>query len=82
MLQPDILDLLQHKNPKGNPYTVSILDDPNDGKTKLVVMFDEPGNIAVIPLDKLIEEESIEERGNQNAEDLEAYLRSIIASKK
>lgn len=77
MLQPDILDLLKHNNPKGNPYTVSILDDPNDGKTKLVVMFDEPGNIAVIPLDKLIEEESIEEHGNQNADSLENYLRSL-----
>jgi hypothetical protein len=78
MLQPDILDLLQHKNPKGNPYTVAIVDDPNDGKTKLVVMFDEPGSIAIIPLDKLIEEESIEERGNQNAEEIENYLRSEL----
>ena len=79
MLTPDILDLLQHKNPKGNSYTVSILDDPNDGKTKLIVMFDEPGNIAIIPLDKLIEEESIQEGGNQNADALEEYLRSQIA---
>jgi hypothetical protein len=78
MLRPDILDLIQHKNPQGNPYTVAIVDDPNDGKTKLVVLFEEPGNIAIILLDKLIEEENIEERGNQNAEELENYIRSIL----
>jgi len=78
MLEPDILDLLQHKNPKGNPYTVSIVDDPNDGKTKLIVLFDEPGNIAIIPLDKLIEEENISESGNSDADKLETYLRSEL----
>jgi len=78
MLEPDILDLRQNKNPQGNPYTVSIVDDPNDGKTKLIVMFDEPGNIAIIPLDKLIEEESIDESGNAEADKLESYLRSVL----
>lgn len=78
MLTPDILDLVTHKNPKGRPYTVSIVDDPNDGKTKLIVMFDEPGNIAVLSLDALIEEESIEERGNQNADELEEHIRSEL----
>lgn len=79
MLEPDILELQQHKNPKGNPYTVTILDDPNDGKTKLIVMFDSPGDIAVIPLDRLIEEESIEERGNSNADELEQHLRGKLS---
>jgi hypothetical protein len=78
MLTPDILDLLRHKNPKGNPYTVAIVDDPNDGKTKLVVLFDTPGDIAVIPLDTLIDAESIEERGNSNADELETYLRGAL----
>lgn len=78
MLEPGILDLQQHKNPKGTPYTVAIVDDPNDGTTKLVVMFDEPGNIAVIPLDLLIEEESIKECCNEHADSIEAHLRSEL----
>lgn len=78
MLEPGILDLSQHKNPKGNPYTVAIVDDPNDGTTKIVVMFDDPGNIAVIPLDKLIEEESIAECCNEHADNIETYLRSEL----
>lgn len=78
MYSPDILDLQKHKNPKGNPYTVAIVDDPNDGKTKLVVMFEGAGDIAIIPLDKLIEEESITEAGNSNAEEVENFLRQAL----
>ena len=79
MLEPDILDLRGHKNPKGNPYTVAIVDDPNDGKTKLVVMFGGAGDIAVIPLDKLIEEENIDESGNTHADTIENFIRNAVA---
>lgn len=75
---PDILDLQEHRNPKGNPYTVAIVDDPNDGKTKLVVMFEGAGDIAIIPLDKLIEEESIAEANNNNADKVELFLREAL----
>ena len=79
MYKPDILDLQQHRNPKGNPYTVAIVDDPNDGKTKLVVMFEGAGDIAVIPLDKLIEEESISEDANDKADEIESFIRAALA---
>jgi hypothetical protein len=75
MLIPDILDLANHKNPKGNPYTVAIVDDPNDGKTKLVIVFEGEGDVAVLALDSLIEEESIAEHSNEHADKLEAFLR-------
>jgi len=78
MLQPDILELVQHHNPKGNPYTVAIVDDPNDGKTKLVVLFEGAGDIAVIPLDKLLEAESVEEHGHNTADELETHLRGLL----
>jgi hypothetical protein len=79
MYKPDILDLQQHRNPKGNPYTVAIVDDPNDGKTKLVVMFEGAGDIAVIPLDQLIEEESISEDANDKANEIENFIRAALA---
>jgi hypothetical protein len=79
MYLPDILDLQEHRNPKGNPYTVAIVDDPNDGKTKLVVMFEGAGDIAIIPLDKLIEEENIYEDANNNADEMETFLRDALA---
>ena len=79
MYKPDILDLQQHRNPKGNPYTVAIVDDPNDGKTKLVVMFEGAGDIAVIPLDQLIEEESISEDANDKADEIESFIRAALA---
>jgi hypothetical protein len=79
MYLPDILDLQQHRNPKGNPYTVAIVDDPNDGKTKLVVMFEGAGDIAIIPLDKLIEEENISEDANDKADEMETFLRDALA---
>lgn len=75
---PDILDLQQHRNPKGNPYTVAIVDDPNDGKTKLVVMFEGAGDIAILLLDKLIEEENIAEANNNNADKLELFIRQAL----
>lgn len=78
MLPPDILDLQQHKNPKGSPYTVAIVDDPNDGKTKLVIVFEGEGNVAVLALDSLIEEESIAEYANTHADKLEEFIRAAV----
>lgn len=66
-----------HKNPKGNPYTVAIVDDPNDGKTKLVIVFESAGDIAVLALDSLIDEESIAEQGNNNADKIETFIRNV-----
>jgi hypothetical protein len=80
MVQPVILDLQNHKNRTGNPYTVAIVDDPNDGRTKLVVMFDGESDYAVLSLDKLIEEESIDERDNEHADKLVDFIRAALAA--
>jgi len=53
-----------HHNGSGAPFVVAIVDDPADGDTKLVIMFDEPDCTAVFSLDLLIEEEDISARGN------------------
>jgi len=80
MLEPAILDLQEHNNQTGNPYTVAIVDDPNDGKTKLVVIFEGAGNHAVLSLDKLIEEESIDEQGNEHADSIVDFILAALAA--
>ena len=57
---------------------MAIVDDPNDGKAKLVVVFEGEGNVAVLALDSLIEEESIAEQGNEHADKLEDFIRQAI----
>jgi hypothetical protein len=41
------------------PFRVALVDDPNEGDTKLVIMFEAEGHTAVLSLDKLIENEDI-----------------------
>jgi hypothetical protein len=41
------------------PFRVALVDDPNDGDTKLVIMFEAEGHTAVLSLDKLIQSEDI-----------------------
>jgi hypothetical protein len=49
-----------HRNGVGGmPFRVALVDDPNDGDTKLVIMFEAEGHTAVLSLDKLIESEDI-----------------------
>ena len=43
----------------GQPFKVALVDDPNDGDTKLVIMFAERYYTAVLSLDKLIQNEDI-----------------------
>jgi hypothetical protein len=82
MLKPAILDIDTHQNGKAVPFTVAIIDDPNDGETKLVVMFEEPGHIAAFSLDRLIEEEDISHNSHiTHADKLEELLRALVAEK-
>lgn len=79
MLKPVILDSDVHANGNAQPFKVAIVDDPNDGETKLVVMFDEPGHIAVLSLDCIVNEEDIsskchESHGDKLEEDIRALL--------
>ena len=55
----EIVSKSYHRNGSGAPFVVAIVDDPSEGDTKLVVMFDEPDFNAVFSLDLLIAEEDI-----------------------
>jgi len=80
MLKPVILDSDVHKNGEAAPFKAAIVDDPNDGETKLVVMFDEPGHIAVLSLDCLVNEEDISSKcHNSRGEKLEEDIRELLS---
>jgi hypothetical protein len=55
-----ILNADFHRNGVGGaPFKVALVDDPNDGDVKLVIMFAERYHTAVLSLDKLIQNEDI-----------------------
>ena len=79
MLKPVILDSDVHSNGSAAEFKVAIVDDPNDGETKLVVMFDEPGHIAVLSLDCLVNEDDISSKCHQtHADKLEEDIRELL----
>jgi hypothetical protein len=59
MAEIEILDSSIHSNSEGEQYAVALIDDANDGRVKLVIMFEEEGYTAVLDLDTLLEEEDI-----------------------
>lgn len=69
-----------HRNGVGGaPFKVALVDDPNDGDVKLVIMFEERYHTAVLSLDKLIQNEDIEfgsnsYRGDRYDDELRAEL--------
>lgn len=71
-----IVDRVLHENLGSAPYVASIVDDPNDGKTKLVIMFQGEGCTAVLSLDSLIEEEDIS--NSSPAAGYEEQLRDVL----
>lgn len=58
----------------------SIIDDPNDGETKLVIMFEEEGHVAVLSLDRIIDEEDISAKHNahHHTDKREDTLRELL----
>jgi len=60
----EIVEKYYHQNGKAVPFIVAIVDDPREGDTKLVIMFDEEDFTAVLSLDTLIESEDITPEGN------------------
>jgi hypothetical protein len=79
MLKPVILDVDTHSNGNAMPFRVAIVDDPNDGETKLVVMFDTPGHIAVLSLDCLINEEDVSSKCHgSHGDKLEDAIRELL----
>jgi hypothetical protein len=63
----DIIDRAIHPNKGGSPFVAASIDDADDGKTKLVIQFEEEGCTAVLLLDSLIEEENIAVDGSPAA---------------
>jgi hypothetical protein len=80
MLRPSIVDKSFHQNGSATPFVTAIIDDPNDGETKLVVMFEEEGCVAVLSLDRLIDEEDISAKHNahHHADKHEDELRELL----
>jgi hypothetical protein len=53
-----IIDADFHRNGvAGMSFKVALVDDPNEGDVKLVVMFEAEGYTAVLSLDKLMNED-------------------------
>jgi hypothetical protein len=59
-----------HPNGRGAPFYAAIVDDPDGGDTKIVIMFDEFGYTAVLSLDLLISDEDISAEGHRSRGDL------------
>lgn len=80
MLRPSIVDKSYHSNGSAAPFVAAIVDDPNDGETKLVIMFEEEGHIAVLSLDSIIDEEDISAKKNSHhhADKHEEDLRALL----
>lgn len=77
-----ITDMDFHRNGvAGMPFQVALVDDPNDGDTKLVIMFEQEGHTAVLSLDQLIQNEDITFGSNSYRGDkYEAVLRPLMWS--
>jgi len=75
-----IVNAAHHRNGvAGVPFQVALVDDPNDGDTKLVIMFEQQYFTAVLSLDKLIQNEDIDfgsnsHRGDRFDDELRAEL--------
>jgi hypothetical protein len=54
----EIVDMDTHRNGVGGmPFTVALVDDPEQSDTKLIIMFEAEGHTAVLSLNKLMEED-------------------------
>jgi hypothetical protein len=59
-----------HSNGRAAPFYAAIVDDPENGETKVVIMFDEPDYTAVLSLDALLEDEDISAEAHKSRGDL------------
>lgn len=59
MSEIEIVQKSFHGNGRAAPFYAAIVDDPDGGDTKLVIMFDEPDYCAVLSLDTLVQDEDI-----------------------
>lgn len=64
LLSMKIVDKDYHANGSANPFVVAIVDSPEDGDTKIVIMFEDTDYTAVLSLDYLLRDEDISARFN------------------
>jgi hypothetical protein len=74
----EIVQKVYHPNGSNAPFVVAIVDDPAEGDTKLVIMFEDNEYTAVLSLDKLIESEDIGDRNSYSADKYEYSLRDEL----
>lgn len=77
-----IVDMDHHRNGvAGMPFKVALVDDPNQGDIKLVIMFESEGHTAVLSLDQLIQNEDIKFGSNSfRGDQYEEALRPLMWS--
>jgi hypothetical protein len=73
-----VVEKFYHHNGGASPFYAAIVDDPNDGDTKLVIMFDEPDCTAVLSLDKLINDEDVSSHNSYSGDKYDARLRDVL----
>jgi len=78
LMSMKIVQKFYHSNGSGAPFMVAIVDDPAEGDTKLVIMFEEEECTAVMSLDTLIESEDIGTRNSYHGDRYEQVLRDEL----
>lgn len=76
----EIVQKYYHSNGSSAPFVVAIVDEPEKGDTKLVIMFEDSDYTAVLSLDSLIESEDIGHKNSFNADKYESALRDHLWS--
>jgi len=76
----EIINSDYHRNGVGGaPFKIALVKDPDEGDTKLVLMFEAEGHTAVLSLDKLILDSDIEFGSNSwRGDRYESMLRSKL----
>jgi hypothetical protein len=74
----EIVQKVYHSNGTNAPFVVAIVDDPAEGDTKLVIMFEDDEYTAVLSLDRLIENEDIGTKNSYVADKYEYALRDEL----
>jgi hypothetical protein len=78
MANIEILDSEEFRSSGGEPFTVSIVDVPEQGEVKLVVLFEQEGHCAVLSLDRISEDDISIRSHPQGSGLLEDLLRVLL----
>lgn len=70
MSEIEIVSTSFHGNGRAAPFYAALIDDPDSGDTKIVIMFDEPDYTAVLSLDVLLDDEDISAERHKSRGDL------------